>query len=144
MDRLEQLKSKYSAALNAIRDQGVHLQNLHVQDDKLFIRGAAPSEAAKNHVWTAIKSADPSYADVTADISVDTSLPQRQAPAGATPAAAGAQGQQDVVQAGDTLSKISKHFYGDANKFMKIFEANRDLLSDPNKIRTGQTLKIPA
>jgi nucleoid-associated protein YgaU len=147
MDRLEQLKSKYSAALNAIRDQGVHLTNLHVQNDKLFIKGAAPSEQAKNIVWTAIKSADPTYSDLTADIAVDTNLPRPQptpAPTPTTAAPAGAQAQSYTVQAGDTLSKISKHFYGDANRYMKIFEANRDQLSDPDKIRAGQTIKIPA
>jgi nucleoid-associated protein YgaU len=48
------------------------------------------------------------------------------------------------VQAGDTLSKISKQFYGDANKYMEIFKANQDQLTDPNKIQVGQTLKIPA
>ena len=47
------------------------------------------------------------------------------------------------VAAGDTLSKIAKQFYGDANKYMKIFEANKDQLSDPNKIEVGQKLRIP-
>ena len=48
-----------------------------------------------------------------------------------------------TVQKGDTLSKISKEFYGDANQYMKIFEANRDQLKDPDKIQIGQVLKIP-
>ena len=48
-----------------------------------------------------------------------------------------------VVQSGDTLSKISKHYYGDGNKYMRIFEANRDLLKDPDKIYPGQKLRIP-
>jgi nucleoid-associated protein YgaU len=48
------------------------------------------------------------------------------------------------VQSGDSLSKISKQFYGSANDYMKIFDANRDLLNDPNKINPGQKLKIPA
>ncbi|HWB18493.1 MAG TPA: LysM peptidoglycan-binding domain-containing protein [Vicinamibacterales bacterium] len=135
MDRLEQLKSKYAPALTKIQQLGVHLTNLHVQDDKLFIKGAAPNDAAKNEVWTAIKSVDPTYGDLTCDLAIDPSLPQ--------PAAAPA-AQTYTVQAGDTLSKISKQFYGDANKYMQIFEANRDQLTDPNKIKVGQTLKIPA
>jgi nucleoid-associated protein YgaU len=49
-----------------------------------------------------------------------------------------------TVQSGDTLSKISKQFYGNANEYTKIFESNRDVLKDPNKISPGQTLKIPA
>lgn len=48
-----------------------------------------------------------------------------------------------VVKSGDTLSRIAKEFYGDANKYMDIFNANTDILSDPNKIKPGQELKIP-
>jgi nucleoid-associated protein YgaU len=48
------------------------------------------------------------------------------------------------VQAGDTLSKIAKRDYGHANEWNRIFEANRDVLNDPNKIFPGQKLKIPA
>lgn len=49
-----------------------------------------------------------------------------------------------VVVKGDTLSKIAKHFYGSANSWKKIFDANTDVLKDPNKIFPGQKLKIPA
>ena len=45
---------------------------------------------------------------------------------------------------GDTLSAISKKYYGDANKYNVIFEANKPMLSDPNKIYPGQKLRIPA
>jgi nucleoid-associated protein YgaU len=47
------------------------------------------------------------------------------------------------VKSGDTLSKIAKEMYGDANKYPKIFEANKPMLSDPDKIYPGQTLVIP-
>lgn len=145
MDRLEQLKTKYASALTAIQQQGVSLQHLHVQDDKLFIQGRAPNDQAKNVVWTAIKSVDPTYNDLKADISVDPSMPQpAAAPAPAAAQASGGQTQSYTVQPGDTLSKISKHFYGDAAKYLKIFEANKDQLTDPNKIKAGQQLKIPA
>lgn len=49
-----------------------------------------------------------------------------------------------TVVPGDTLSKIAKASYGDANKYMTIFEANKPMLSDPNKIYPGQVLRIPA
>ena len=49
-----------------------------------------------------------------------------------------------TVESGDTLSKIAKQVYGDANAYMKIFEANKPMLSDPNKIYPGQSLRIPA
>jgi nucleoid-associated protein YgaU len=51
--------------------------------------------------------------------------------------------QTYVVQKGDTLSKIAKQFYGDASLYPQIFEANRDVLKDPDKIRPGQKLRIP-
>lgn len=133
MATLEQLKTKYSSALKTIEEQGVKLQNLHVQDNKLFIKGAAPNETAKGEVWTAIKSVDKTYSDLMADITVDSSLPAPKA-----------KEQAYTVQSGDTLSKISKQFYGDANSYMRIFDANKDQLKDPNVIKPGQVLKIPA
>ncbi len=48
-----------------------------------------------------------------------------------------------TVKSGDSLSKISKEVYGDANKYNQIFEANRPMLDDPNKIYPGQVLVIP-
>ena len=48
-----------------------------------------------------------------------------------------------TVVSGDNLSKISKHYYGDANKYMQIFEANKPMLSNPDKIYPGQMLRIP-
>lgn len=133
MATLEQLKTKYSSALKTIEEQGVKLQNLHVQDNKLFIKGAAPNETAKGEVWTAIKSVDRTYSDLTADITIDSSLPAPKP-----------KEQAYTVQSGDTLSKISKQFYGDATSYMRIFDANKDQLKDPNVIKPGQVLKIPA
>ena len=52
--------------------------------------------------------------------------------------------QTYTVQSGDSLSKIAKHFYGNANDWRKIFEANTDQLSNPDRIKPGQVLKIPA
>ena len=49
-----------------------------------------------------------------------------------------------VVKSGDSLSKIAKQHYGNANEWKRIFEANTDVLKDPNKIFPGQKLKIPA
>ncbi|MFZ3216133.1 MAG: LysM peptidoglycan-binding domain-containing protein [Candidatus Acidiferrales bacterium] len=90
-------------------------------------------------MWDQIKLVDPSFSDLIADI---------QAPvAAAAAAAAGAvsipTARTYTVQAGDNLSKISKQFYGDANKYMKIFEANKDKLADPDRVRAGIELVIP-
>ncbi len=141
----DQLKAKYASVLDLIKQKGVVLSHLHVQDNKLVIQGAAPSEAIKNDVWNAIKAVDPSYSDLSAEISVDSSLPQpAAASAAAASAGSGSSGQTYTVAPGDSLSKIAKQFYGNANDYMKIFEANKDKLSDPNVIKPGQQLTIPA
>jgi len=141
MDRLEELKQKYASVLETIKQKGVRLSHLHVQNNKLFMQGAAPSEAAKNDVWNQIKSVDSSYSDLTCDLTVDTSLAQPQAAA-----AAGGAGSAKTytVKAGDTLSKIAKEIYGNANEYNKIFEANQDKLQSPDKIQVGQELVIPS
>ena len=54
-----------------------------------------------------------------------------------------AAGRTYTVQPGDTLSKIAKEHLGNANAYMKIFEANKDQLTDPDKIKPGQVLQIP-
>jgi nucleoid-associated protein YgaU len=51
--------------------------------------------------------------------------------------------QTHVVRKGDTLSKIAEEYYGDARLYPKIFDANRDILKDPDKIQPGQKLRIP-
>ncbi len=139
--QLEDMKQKYAPVLSTIQQQQVQLSHVHIQDNKLFIQGVAPSEQAKNKVWDQIKLVNSNWAqELVADISVDPGAKPAQ-----TPSAAGQSTQRTyTVQAGDTLSRISKQFYGDANQYPKIFEANRDVLSDPNKINAGQTLKIPA
>jgi LysM repeat protein len=146
MDRLEELKEKYASVLEVVKNQGVRLSHLHVQDNKLFMQGAAPSEEIKNAVWNQIKAVNPAYNDITADITIDSSLPKPSSASAAAAAAAAGAGpaqQRYTVQPGDSLSKIAKQFYGNANDYMKIFEANKDKLSDPNKVQVGQELVIP-
>ncbi len=58
--------------------------------------------------------------------------------------AAADEAQYYTVQSGDTLSKISKDMYGDANRYNEIFEANRPMLASPDKIYPGQMLRVPA
>jgi LysM repeat protein len=137
--QFNQLKQKYQTVLNTIEQQNVRLQNLHVEDDKLFIKGTAPSQQAKDAIWNQIKLVDPSYSDLTADISVEA--PQQRAAAVGGPTTSG---QTYTVKSGDTLSKISQQFYGSSNEYMRIFYANRDKLSDPDKIQAGQQLIIPS
>lgn len=134
---LEQMKQKYASVLTIVREQRVQLSHLHIQNGKFFMQGVAPSDQAKNKVWDQIKVVNPNWAqELIADIRVDSTAQSA--------AALSADGARTyTVQAGDSLSKISKKYYGDANQYMKIFEANRDAVNDPNKIFPGQTLKVP-
>ncbi|MGI8785997.1 MAG: LysM peptidoglycan-binding domain-containing protein [Acidobacteriota bacterium] len=128
---LDTLKSKYSPVLRLMEQKGVKLSNVHVQDGKLVLRGTAKDKQTSDEIWNQIKLINPSYQqELMAEIDYDRS-------------AAAAQGKTYTVKAGDTLSKISKQFYGDANQYQKIFTANRDQLKDPDKIQPGQVLKIP-
>jgi hypothetical protein len=137
----QQLKQKYQAAMTLMQQLGVRLQNVNMQGDKLLVRGEAPSEQVKNKIWDQIKLIDPNFSDLICDISVSQQQPQTM---GAGASAAGGQGERHyTVSPGDTLSKISRQFYGDANQYMRIFEANRNTLSDPNKVDVGQDLVIP-
>jgi nucleoid-associated protein YgaU len=131
MASFEELKSKYQSVLTVIQDKQVHLANLHMENGKLLMKGTAPSQEAANAVWDEIKRVNPKLDDVIADFPIDSKLQTASV-------------RTYVVQAGDTLSKISKQFYGNTNDYMKIFNANRDKLTDPNKIQPGQELKIPA
>lgn len=135
--QLGTLKQKYQSVLTFMEQQQVRVQNLHVENGKLVVRATAPSEDVKNRIWNQIKLVDTSYSDLSADITV---APGQGGPAGGSTAP----GRTYTVKSGDTLSKISQEFYGDANEYNKIFEANRDQLSDADKIKPGQTLKIPS
>jgi nucleoid-associated protein YgaU len=141
-DRFEQLKAKYQSVFNFIQAQNVQLQNLNLQANKLFIRASAPSQDLKNRVWDQIKLVDPTFSDLIADIQAPAAAAAASASAGASAGPVSAT-RTYTVQPGDNLSKISKQLYGDANNDMKIFEANKDKLSDPDKLRAGIQLVIP-
>lgn len=138
--RFNELKTKYQSVLNIIEKEDVRLVNLHVENNKLFIKGSTPSEDVKNRVWEQIKLVDANNSnDLTADIQVEAG----RAAAAAAGGGAGEGGQTYTVKPGDTLSKISKQLYGDANEYMRIYYANRDKLKDPDKIQVGQELSVP-
>jgi nucleoid-associated protein YgaU len=133
MADLEQLKQKYASVLNLINQSGARLSHMHLQENKLFLQGAAGSEQIKNRIWDEIKKVNPAADDITCDLTVDPSLAPEPSP----------KVKKYTVAAGDSLSKIAKNFYGNAGQYMKIFDANKDKLSDPDKIKVGQELVIP-
>ena len=129
---IAELNQKAGDAIKTyIEKQNLGLSGLGVSFDgatgKVTLSGNAPSEEAAEKAGLAA-------GNVASVSDVDNNL---QYPAGT------ASQFHDVVS-GDTLSAISKKYYGDANKYMVIFEANKPMLSDPNKIYPGQKLRIPA
>lgn len=100
------------------------------RDGKLYWKGTVATEAERNEIWNAIKTIPTWQTDIVADIQV-TGGPA--APAGKT----------YTVKAGDTLSAIAKEHLGSAGAYMKIFDLNKDQLTDPDKIKPGQVLRLP-
>jgi nucleoid-associated protein YgaU len=124
------LRDKYNHAIQVAK--GFRMQGAaEERDGKLYFQGTVNSQEEANKIWDAIKTVPDWRNDVVAKIDV---APQAAAPAEKT----------YTVQAGDTLSKIAKQHLGNASAYMAIFEANRDQLTDPDKIQPGQVLKIPA
>ena len=125
------LRDKYAYAIQQAK--GKFDGSAQERDGKLYFTGSVKTEAEKNELWNAIKTIPEWRDEVVADIKV-TGGPGPGEP----------QARTYTVKSGDTLSAIARQHLGDANAYMKIFEANRDQLNDPDKIKPGQVLKIPA
>ena len=128
------LRDKYSHAIltaKNLRMQG----SAEERDGKLYFKGTTQTQEEANQIWDAIKTIPDWSTDIVADI---------KASGGGASASAAASAQTYTVKAGDTLSKIATEHLGDANAYMKIFNANKDQLADPDKIKPGQVLKMPA
>lgn len=136
------LRDKYAYAIQTAK--GKFDGSAQERDGKLYWSGSVKSEAEANEIWNAIKTIPDWRNDIVADIKVTGGGAAAGAGAGAAGAAAAAAGRTYTVKAGDTLSAIAKEHLGSANAYMKIFEANRDQLTDPDKIKPGQVLKIPS
>jgi nucleoid-associated protein YgaU len=124
------LTGKYRYAIETAK--GFNLQGgADERDGKLYFKGTVATQDEANKIWDAIKTIPTWPDEVIADIK-------------ATGGSAAATAQTTyTVKSGDTLSKIAKELLGDAKAYPEIFEANRDQLSDPDKVKPGQVLKIP-
>jgi nucleoid-associated protein YgaU len=130
------LRDKYQQAVQAAK--GFHMDgSAEEREGKLYIKGTVKSVDEKNRIWDAIKGVSGWEKEVVADLRV------AEAPAAVGTAGGGAAQRTYTVKSGDSLSKIAKEFYGDAQSYNRIFDANRDQLKDPDKIQPGQVLKIP-
>ena len=122
------VKAKYQNVLDL--GEKLNIQNGDVKEENgvLHVTGTATNQYEKNQLWDAIKAAGgENPRDIVADISIaDTSVFANH-----------------TVASGDTLGKIAKHYYGDAMKYKEIFEANKDILKNPDVIHPDQKLVIP-
>ena len=132
------MRDTYAHAIQTAK--GKFHGNAEERDGKLHFKGTVATEAEKNEIWTAIKTIPTWQKDVVADIHV-TGGSAAKAPAPAAPVAAVA--RTYTVKAGDTLGEIAKAHLGNAGAYMKIFELNKDQLTDPDKIKPGQVLRLP-
>jgi nucleoid-associated protein YgaU len=123
------LQEKYQPILELANQNGT-TYNLSEADGVLHIDGNAPSEEAKQQLWDKYNEIDPDYksGDLMLNITVGAD------------AAAGGGGHTYTVEAGDNLSKIGEKY---GITWQQIYEANKDIISDPDMIHPGQELKIP-
>ena len=127
------LRDKYNHAIQVAK--GFRMQgSADEREGKLYFKGMVQNQDEVNKIWDAIKTVPDWRNDIVAEVTIDPKAAQNAA----------SQARTYTVQSGDTLSKIAKAHLGDANAYMKIFEANREQLTDPDKIKPGQVLKIPA
>jgi nucleoid-associated protein YgaU len=129
------LRDTYAYAIQTAK--GKFQGNAEERDGKLYFNGSVATEAEKNEIWNAIKTIPTWQRDIVAEIQVTGR------PGGGTATATATAAKTYTVQAGDTLSKIAKEHLGNAGAYMKIFDLNKDQLSDPDKIKPGQVLRLP-
>ena len=127
------LRDKYAYAIQTAKS--VHMQgSADERDGKLHFHGTTATQDEANKIWDAIKTIPEWPNEVVANI---TAAGTSGAPGG------GAAERTYTVKPGDTLGKIAKELLGHAGAYTDIFNANRDQLDDPDKIKPGQVLKIP-
>ncbi|MDZ7625936.1 MAG: LysM peptidoglycan-binding domain-containing protein [Ignavibacteriaceae bacterium] len=122
------LQVKYSPVLTLAKELNVQGLNVKEEAGKLVLAGTVNTQYEKNRIWDKIKEVGgEGQKEVGADIKVLNNDYYHL----------------HSVESGESLSKIAKHYYKDANSYMKIFEANKDQLTNPDMIKVGQKLKIP-
>lgn len=126
--KLEQIAAqKLEETINDLQLQVENL-NVFIDDETATVTGAAYDQATKEKVVLVVGNSN-GIAFVDDQMTVENEEPEAQF---------------HTVVSGDTLGKIAKTYYGNAMKYPVIFEANKPMLTDPDKIYPGQVLRIPA
>jgi nucleoid-associated protein YgaU len=149
-------EEKVQSALENIRGRfpGAQINAQAHDDDTVTLTGRAADLETKSQIMSAFNAAvetKNTLNQITVDqpkpaaagAAISSNQPLGGAPGAAAGAAPAGGDRVHNVVSGDTLSAMAKKYYGDASKYNKIFEANRDQLNDPDKIKVGQRLKIP-
>ncbi|MBK6947207.1 MAG: LysM peptidoglycan-binding domain-containing protein [Haliscomenobacter sp.] len=127
------LKDKYQPALDLAKELGAEMENFHEEDGAIVFNGVVETPFLRNLIWDKFKAINGLDKEATAPDDIKASIQVKDQ---------SVYHRHEVVS-GESLSKISKKYYDDANKYMAIFEANRDILKDPDMIKVGQVLTIP-
>lgn len=137
---------KVTEAITEMKAMNLGVRNLgaQVQDKVVTLTGEAPSrEVAAMAMQKLDEMVSPDNIINTIKVDKPAPEPQLEPLVEAEPDDEPATERYHMVAAGDTLGHIAQKYYGKANQYMKIFEANREILDDPNLIKVGQKLKIP-
>lgn len=135
------LEDSVKAALDTLRNQFPQANLSATTSGKVVtLAGEAPDLPTKTRIMEAFNA----MVETENTVNRIALRARPAAPAAPAPAPAAEPAERvHVVVRGDTLSALAKQYYGSAGKYMKIFEANRDILDDPDKIKVGQKLRIP-
>jgi len=121
------LKEKYNDLLELGKKLNVKDGDVREEGGKLYIKGTTEYQLEKDLLWDKIKT----YANWENEIAADIKTTKSEVYGMYT------------VKSGDTLSKLAKQLFGNAKRYMEIFNLNKDILKDPNLIKVGQVLKLP-
>jgi nucleoid-associated protein YgaU len=143
--------NKVQQAVSAAETSGVRDLSVRQNGNVIEVHGTAPDLRAKQAAFHTITEKAGDASGVVNMIQVATEKPASQPqqtvnssqPTGAGGMTSAAGNRTHTVKHGETLTHIAQHYYGKASEYTRIFEANRDKLSDPDKIREGMTLNIP-